>query len=114
LFENKQLTTIFGHIRKAATGAWRKLDSEVIHDMYSSTNTIRVIRSWKMRWAGDVGCLGGRGRIVYKILIRSLKLFGRPRCRWEDNIKIRLKGIGWNGVEWIDVAWDREGWRRVD
>jgi hypothetical protein len=32
------------------------------------------------------------------------RLLGRPRLRWEDNIKIHLKGIGWNGVEWIDVS----------
>lgn len=49
MFENEKLTRVFGHIKKAEIGAWRKLDSEVIHDMYSSSNTFRVIKSWKMR-----------------------------------------------------------------
>ena len=79
VFENEKLTRVFGHIRKTATGTWRKLDSEVIHDTYSSPNAIRVIKSWKMRWAGDVACMGEE-RIVYRILIRSLKEIG---C-WED------------------------------
>jgi hypothetical protein len=72
---NEKLTRIFEHIRKAATGAWRKLHIEVIHDMYSSPNTTGVIKSWKMRWAGDVACMGEE-RIVYRILIRSLKEIG--------------------------------------
>jgi hypothetical protein len=38
---------------------------------------------------------------------------GRPRRRWVDNIKIDLREIGWNGMDWIDLAQDRDQWRRA-
>jgi hypothetical protein len=36
---------------------------------------------------------------------------GRPRCRWVDNIKMVLREIGWDGVDFIDMAQEREQWR---
>jgi hypothetical protein len=36
---------------------------------------------------------------------------GRPRCRWEDNIKMDLQEVGWGGVDWANLAWDTERWR---
>jgi hypothetical protein len=38
---------------------------------------------------------------------------GRPRCKWEDNIKIELKEVGWKDVDWIDMAQDRDRWRAL-
>jgi hypothetical protein len=38
---------------------------------------------------------------------------GRPRRRWEDNIKIYLREIGWDGMDWIDLAQDRDQWRAL-
>jgi hypothetical protein len=38
---------------------------------------------------------------------------GRPRCRWVDNIKMDLREIGWGGVDWIDLAQDRDQWRAL-
>jgi hypothetical protein len=38
---------------------------------------------------------------------------GRPRCRWVDSIKIDLREIGWDGMDWIDLAQDREQWRAL-
>jgi hypothetical protein len=38
---------------------------------------------------------------------------GRTRCRWDDNIKMVLREIGWNGMNWIDLAQDREQWRAL-
>jgi hypothetical protein len=38
---------------------------------------------------------------------------GRPRCRWVDNIKINLREIGWDGVDWIDMAHNRNQWRAL-
>jgi hypothetical protein len=38
---------------------------------------------------------------------------GRPRCRWEDNIKMDLREIGWSGMDWIDVVQDMDQWRAV-
>jgi hypothetical protein len=38
---------------------------------------------------------------------------GRPRCRWEDNIKMELREIGWGGMGWIDLDQDRDQWRAL-
>jgi len=39
------------------------------------------------------------------------KPLGRPRSRWEDNIKMDLEEVGWEGVDWIHLAQDRDQWR---
>ena len=57
-FENKVLRRIFGHRRDEVTGDWRRLHSEELNDLYSSPNTVRVIKSRRMRWAGHVACMG--------------------------------------------------------
>lgn len=58
-----------------------------------------------MRWAGDVACMGEGENCIQDSdqKLEGNRLLGRFRRRWE-NIEIRLKGIGWNGVEWIGVA----------
>jgi hypothetical protein len=38
---------------------------------------------------------------------------GRPRRRWEDNIRLDVREIGWGGMDWIDLAWDRDQWRAL-
>jgi hypothetical protein len=53
-------------------------------------------------------------RNAYKILVRKpegKRPLGRSRCRWEDNIKIDIKEIGWDGMDWIDLVLDRDHWR---
>jgi hypothetical protein len=58
----------------------------------------------------------GQGRSAYRILVRTpegRRPLGRPRRRWEDNIKMELKEVGWGGVDWIDMAQDRDRWRAV-
>jgi hypothetical protein len=55
----------------------------------------------------------GEGRGVYRALVGRSKVkrpLGRPRCRWEDNIKLNLKEIGINGANWIQLAQDRVQW----
>jgi hypothetical protein len=47
----------------------------------------------------------GEGRGAYRILVGRL---GRPRCRWEDNIKMDLQEVVWEGVDWIDMSQDRD------
>jgi len=59
LFENRVLRRIFGPKRDEVTGEWRKLHNEELNDLYSSSNTIRVIKSRRMGWAGHVALLGG-------------------------------------------------------
>jgi hypothetical protein len=58
----------------------------------------------------------GKKRNAYRILVgnpEGKRLLGRPRRRWVDNIKMDLKEIGWDGVDWIDLAKDRKQWRAL-
>jgi hypothetical protein len=83
--------------------SWRKLCNDELHDLYSLCNTVRMIKSRRMRWPGHVVCMGvGRG--VYSILVgrpEGKRPLGRPRHRWEDNMKMDLREIGIDGVSWI-------------
>jgi hypothetical protein len=77
------------------TQKWRKLHNEEFNDLYFSPNIIRVIKSRRMRWAGHVARMGER-RSVCRVLVGKLegkKPLGRPRHRWEDNIKMDLKEV---------------------
>jgi hypothetical protein len=86
-----------------------------LHDLYSPPDIIKQIKSKRMRWAGHVA-RRGEGRNVYRVLVgkpEGKRLLGRPRRRWEDGIKMDLREIGWEGVEWIHLAQDRDRWRAV-
>ena len=88
------------------TGEWRKLHNEEFNDLYCSPNIVRVIKSRRMRWAGHVACLGER-RGVYGVLVgkpEGKRQLGRPRHRWEDNIKVDLQEVGCGGMDWIELA----------
>jgi hypothetical protein len=54
VFENRVLRRIFGLKRDEVTGEWRKLHNKELHDLYPSPSIIRIIKSWRMRWAGHV------------------------------------------------------------
>jgi hypothetical protein len=74
-----------------------------------------MIKSRRMRWAGHVAGMGGEEESIQDIggKARSKRPLGRQRCRWVDNIKIDIKEIGWYGMEWIDLAQDRDQWRAL-
>jgi hypothetical protein len=79
------------------------LHNEELHNLNSSPNIIRQIKSRRMRWAGHVARMGEE-RKVYGVLVGKpgeKKPLGRPRCRWEDGIRTDLREIGWGSVEWI-------------
>jgi hypothetical protein len=112
MFENRVLRRIFGPKREE-DGSWRKLHNDELHDLYSSPNIVRVIKSRRMRWARNVARMG-KGRSVYRILVgrpEGKTPLGRPRRRWEDNIKMDLREVGIDGVNWIQLAQDRVQWR---
>ena len=93
VFENWVLRRIFVPKRDELTREWRKLHNEELNDLYSSSNIFRVIKSRRMRWAGHVARMGERGD-VYMFLVRKpegKRPLGRPRRRWEDNIKMDLQ-----------------------
>jgi hypothetical protein len=95
VFENRVLRRIFGSKRDDVTGGWRKLHNEELHGLYSSSSIIRVIKARRMRWVGHVSG-------AYNILVgrpEGRRPVGRPRCRWEDNIKIDLREIGFGDVD---------------
>jgi hypothetical protein len=115
VFENRVLRSIFGPKRDEVTGEWRKLHNGELHNLYSSPDIIRQIKSRRMRWAGHVTRMGG-GRNVYRVLVgkpEGKRPLERPRRRWEDGMKMDLREIGWGGVEWIHLAQDRDRWRAV-
>jgi len=113
VFENRVLRRIFGSKRDEVTGEWRKLQNYELNDLYSSPSIVRVIKSGRMKWAGRVARMGERGS-VYRVLVgkpKGKKQLGRPRLRWEDNIKMNLQKVGCGGMDWIELAQDRERWR---
>jgi hypothetical protein len=58
----------------------------------------------------------GEDRGVYKVLVgkpEGKRPLGRPKCRWEDNIKINLQEVGGGGGDWIELAQDRYRWRAL-
>jgi hypothetical protein len=99
VFENRVLRRIFVPKRDEVTGEWRKLHSEELHNLYSSPDIIRQVKSRRMRWAGHVARMGEE-RKVYKILVgkpKGKRPLGRPRHRWEDGVRMDLREIGLGG-----------------
>jgi hypothetical protein len=99
VFENSVLRRIFGPKREEATGEWRKLHNEELHNMYSSPDIIKEVKARRMRWAGHVARMGEE-RKVYKVLVgkpEGKRPLGRPRSRWEDGIGMDLREIGLGG-----------------
>jgi hypothetical protein len=88
------------------------LHNEELHNLYSSPNIIRVIKSGRMRWAVHVELMGEMTN-AYKIFVgkpEGMSSLGRPRSRLEDNIKIHLREIELEGVDSIDLAQYRTRW----
>jgi len=115
VFENRVLRRIFGPKKDEVTVQWSKLHNEELNDLYSSPNIVRVIKSRRMRWAGHVARRGKR-RGVYRVFVEKPEEkipLGRPRRRWEDNIKMDLTEVGYGGIDWFELAQDRDRWRAL-
>jgi hypothetical protein len=114
VFENRVLRRIFGPKRDEATGESRRLYNEELNDLYPSPNIIRVIKSRRLRWAGHVARMGEK-RGAYKILMWRPE-GRRPLRNPGVDGRIILKWIfkKWDaGMDWIDLAQDRDRWRAV-
>jgi hypothetical protein len=109
VYEYRMLRRIFGPKRSKVTGDWRKLHNEEFNDLYFSPNIVWVIKSRRMRWAGHVAWIG-EWRGMYRVLVaksHGKRPMGRPRYRWEDNIKMDLQEVGcgvWNGSSWLRIG----------
>jgi hypothetical protein len=113
VFENWVLRRIFGPKRDEVTGEWRRLRNEELNGLYSVPNIVRVIKSRRMRWAGHVARMG-EGRDVYRVLVgkpEGKRPLGRPRHKWDDNIRMGLQEVGCGREDWIGLAQDRNTWR---
>ena len=103
------------YLRDEVTGEWRKLHNEELSDLYSLPNIVRVVKSRRMRWAGHVARMG-EGRGVHRVLVgkpEGKRPLGRPRRRWEDNIKMDLQEVGGGCGYWMELAQDRDRWRAL-
>jgi hypothetical protein len=115
VFENRVLSRIFGPKRDEVTGGWRKLHNEELHGLYFSPSIVRVIKARRMRWERHVARME-EVRGAYNILVgrpEGRRPLGRPRRRWEENIMMDLKEIGFGDIDWFHLAQDRDRWRAL-
>jgi hypothetical protein len=113
-FENRGLRRVFGPKRDEVTAEWRKLHNEELNDLYSLPNIVRVVKSRRMRWAGNVARIV-EDRGVHRVLVgkpEGKRPLGRPTRRWEDNIKMDLQDGGSRG-DWMELAQDRDRWQAL-
>ncbi|KAJ4435082.1 hypothetical protein ANN_23657 [Periplaneta americana] len=92
---------------------WRKLHNTELHALHSSPDIIRNIKSRRLRWAGHVARMGETRNAYRKLVGRpeGKRPLGMPRRRWEDNITMDLRDVGYDDKEWINLAQDRDQWR---
>ena len=96
-------------------GDWRRFHNEDLNDLYSSPNSVQVIKSRRMRWAGYVAHMGEK-RVVYSFLVwkpEGKRTLGRPGRRWVDNIRMDHQEVGCSIVDWNVPAQDRDRWRTL-
>jgi len=100
---------IFEPKRDKVTREWKKLHNEECNDLYCSPHIVQVIKLRRMRWAVHVALMGER-RGGYRVLVGKpwgKRPLGRPRHRWEDNIKMYLQELGvgvWTGSSWLRIG----------
>ena len=115
VFQSVVMRRIFGPKEDEVTGEWKKLHNEELNDLYCSPNIVGVIKSRRMRFAGHVAHMG-EGRGAYRVLVgkpEGKRPLVRPRHRWEVNIKMDLQEAGCGGMDWIEVAQDRDRWQAL-
>ena len=110
VFENRVLRRIFGPKRHKVKRNGENYIMRSLFDLYSLPSIFRVIKSRRIRWAGHVArMMESRG--VYRVLVEKPveeRPLGRPRRRWENNIKMDLQEVGIEGMHWIDLAEERD------
>jgi len=115
VFENRVLRRVFGPKRDEVKGEWRKLHNEELNNLNCLPNIVRVVKSRRMRWAGHVARIE-EDRGVQRVLVgkpEGKRPLGRPRRRWEDNIKMDHQEVGGGRGDWMELAQDRGRWRAI-
>jgi hypothetical protein len=88
---------------------------ECVQIFTSLRKIVRVVKSRRMRWAGHVAHMGEDSG-VQRVLVgkpEGKRPLGRPRLRWEDNIKVDLQEVGGGRGDWMELAQDRDRWRAL-
>jgi hypothetical protein len=107
--ENRVLRRIFGPKKGEVVRGWRRLHNEELHNLYAPPNVIRKNKSRRMRWAGHLARMEDRN--AYNILVgqpEGKRQHGRPRRRWKDNIRMDLREVWWEGVDWMHLVQVRD------
>jgi hypothetical protein len=112
VFENRVLRRIFGPKRDEMAGGWRRQHNEELHNLYASPN-IQVIKVRMMMWEEHVARME-EVRNAYKIWLGNLKGKNYSEDRgivWKINVRIDLREIGWEDVDWMHLNQDSDLWR---
>jgi hypothetical protein len=86
-----------------------------LNDVYSLPNIVRVVKWRIMRWAGHVASMWEESG-VHRVLVgkaEGKRSLGRPRRRWENNIKMNVQEVGGGRGDWMELAQNRDGWRAL-
>jgi hypothetical protein len=84
-------------------------------NIYNINEIVRVIKWRRIRWAGHVARVGER-RGLYRVYVRKpvgKRPLGKPRRRWEDNMRMDLQEVGCGAIDWIELVQDRDMWRTL-
>jgi hypothetical protein len=115
VFEKRVLRKIFGTGMDEIIEGSKKLHNEDVHNLYSSPNIIRMIKSRMMEWVEHVARMEANEN-AYRILVGEAERkrpVERPRRRWEGNIKMNFREMEWGSMNWIDLTQDRDQWRAL-
>jgi hypothetical protein len=110
VFEKRVLRRIFGPKRDEVAEGWRKLHNEELHNLNSSPSIIRMMKSRRMRWTVHVARMVAK-RNEYRIVVGKPEgkgPLGRQRLRLMNNNKMDLSELEWGGIDWTDLAQDRD------